>query len=168
MRLFRSQAYGNAAGSHSFGMAFQGPQQGFDEALPGDEAQSKRRHLAEQPQVPLGYAPAPNFAPGGLLGQDDSARQAETMLVQLKQVANNAAATWRETLPSLAQLDWLENQVECTMQHVKRAFPAVAAGVPVAQVPAWEARAADLLAQAKAAVNDALEAANPLQVRSRM
>ncbi len=40
--------------------------------------------------------------------------------------------------------------------------------MPVAQVPAWEARAADLLAQAKAAVNDALEAANPLQVRSRM
>ncbi len=91
--------------------------------------------------------------------------KAERSLALLTMEAVRQEAAWRKVAPTQAQMSELQRRADATSKLVAEVFPAAAAGLPVAQVPAREARAVELIAQAKAAVDRALRVAKDWQVR---
>ncbi len=97
------------------------------------------------------------------MAQEELARRAEDMLVELKQAATRAAASWRVKAPSVQQKEVLDRQLGRTMRHAKQAFPAAAVGLPLDQVPAEQRHAVTLLRQAKEATEQAYAASRSWQ-----
>ncbi len=121
---------------------------------PGHADGAKRGGQGHHQQAKQGHAPAAEAR----LAQGELARQAEALLDQLTQVATKAASQWRETAPSQAQLVWLNNKAHRAVQVAQKAFPAVAAGLPVKRVPQEQQHAVTLFQQAMEAVRQAQEA----------
>ncbi len=89
---------------------------------------------------------------------------AERSLASLTMAAVRRESAWRQAAPTEGQVAELQRRAETTRKLAAEVFPAAAAGLPAAQVPAREARAVELIVQAKAAVDRALSVAKDWQV----
>ncbi len=160
------QAYEDAAATASQGTATQGVKRGRDGDEPGRADDAKRRRQFRDAHHNQAQAPAAAAMVKQQVTQDELARRAEDMLVQLKQVATRAAASWRDNAPSSVQRTSLDQQAQDAMVYTKRAFPAAVAGLPLNRVPAEQRHAVTLVRQAMEATKQACQVYNQWRTKA--